>query len=146
MESSYVGQLSFGNFNQAFKPTRTDFDWLSRDNDEVDRYINDPLCGFDVSIQTWLDLLGGLKYNNRAEHQRRIPSVLPIYIIAGALDPVSNATKGLEKLIVAYRRAGLSKVSHRFFADGRHEIFNETNRDEVTEDLISWLAPLFPAP
>ncbi|MGB8840680.1 MAG: alpha/beta hydrolase [Aliidongia sp.] len=137
--SPLLDRLGFGAFNRQFEPARTPFDWLSRDPREVDRYIADPLCGGSATTQLWLDLLGGLSLIARPTRQARIPKALPIHLIAGSLDPVTGNLKGLEQLIGAYRVAGLTRVSHRFYAGARHELFNETNRDEVTTDLLRWL-------
>jgi alpha-beta hydrolase superfamily lysophospholipase len=137
--SKLLDALGFGAFNKQFAPARTPFDWLSRDPVEVDRYIADPLCGHSASPQLWLDLMGGLQEIALPERQARIPKELPIYIIAGDRDPVSANTKGLEQLLAAYRAAGLTRVSHRFYPGARHELFNETNRDEVVRDLTAWL-------
>ncbi len=137
--STLLTKLSFDAFNKAFAPTRTDFDWLSRDPAEVDKYIADPLCGFPVSTQLWVDLLDGTADIARPEGQSRVPSDLPVLIFAGARDPVGENTKSLDQLLGAYARAGLRDVTHRYYEDGRHEMLNETNRDEVTQDLIAWL-------
>ncbi len=137
--SGLLHAFSFGAFNKPFEPARTPFDWLSRDRAEVDKYVADPLCGFRASVQLWIDLLDALGEVTSAQRQARIPKRLPIYIIAGSRDPVSGNAKSLEPLLAAYRDAGLERVTHRFYADARHELFNETNREEVTRDLIAWL-------
>lgn len=138
--SALLQSLAFDGFNKQFAPARTAFDWLSRDTDEVDKYIADPLCGFPVSIQLWIDVLDGLGAATTARHQARIPKHLPIYVISGSRDPVGGNTHSVTQLLAAYRQAGLDRITHRFYADARHELFNETNRDEVTRDLLSWLA------
>jgi alpha-beta hydrolase superfamily lysophospholipase len=132
-------QVSFGWYNFAFAPTRTEFDWLSRDPAEVDKYIADPLCGFALTVQGWLDVLRGMLQIERAEHMGRIPQNLPIYVFSGALDPVGGKGRGVRWLLEAYRRAGLRDVTHRLYPEGRHEMLNEINRDEVQRDLIDWL-------
>ena len=137
--SGLLQGLSFDAFNKAFAPNRTAFDWLSRDEAEVDTYIADPLCGFAVSTQLWVELLDLLGDVARPERQARVPRDLPIYIFAGARDPVGENTKSLEQLVSAYRSAGVEDVSHKFYPGGRHEMLNETNRDEVTRDLVAWL-------
>jgi alpha-beta hydrolase superfamily lysophospholipase len=137
--SALLDRLGFGAFNKPFEPARTPFDWLSRDPLEVDRYMADPLCGGRSTTQLWIDLLGGLSRIARPSLQARIPKDLPIHLIAGGRDPVTRNTKGLEQLIGAYRKAGLTRISHHFYAGARHELFNETNRAEVTSDLIAWL-------
>lgn len=137
--SKLLGDLSFGAFNKQFAPTRTAFDWLSRDAAEVDKYVADPLCGFDVTTTLWVDVLDALGAIAQPERQARIPKALPIYVFAGSEDPVSEKTKSLEQLLGAYRLAGIRDVSHRFYPGARHETLNETNRDEVTRDLVTWL-------
>ncbi|HEX7967927.1 MAG TPA: alpha/beta hydrolase, partial [Stellaceae bacterium] len=138
-KSALLQAFSFGAFNKPFEPARTPFDWLSRDQAEVDRYVADPLCGFPASVQLWIDMLDALGDIAGVERQARIPKVLPIYVIAGTRDAVSGNTKSLEQLLSAYRDAGLERVTHRFYPDARHELFNETNREEVTRDLIAWV-------
>jgi len=137
--SRLIQFLTFGRYNRSFEPTRTRFDWLSRDADEVDKYMADPLCGFDMTVQGWKDVLSGIIQSERADNQRRVPRDLPLYIFSGALDPVGEQTRGVRWLIDAYRRAGVHDITHRFYADARHEVLNELNRDEVHRDLIAWL-------
>jgi alpha-beta hydrolase superfamily lysophospholipase len=138
-KSALLGALSFGEFNKAFRPNRTAFDWLSRDDAEVDKYIADPLCGFPVSTQLWVDLLDGIADVSRPERQARVPRDLPVYIFAGGEDPVGEKTKSLDQLLGAYGRAGVGDVSHTFYPGARHETLNETNRADVTRDLLAWL-------
>lgn len=140
--SRLLDRLGFGDFNKQFEPARTKRDWLSRDPVEVDRYIADPLCGFVATTQLWIDLLGGMSRIARPSLHARIPKNLPIRLIAGGRDPVTGNLKALEQLMGAYRAAGLNRLSHCFYAGARHELFNETNRDEVTADLIAWLNDL----
>ena len=111
----------------------------SRDAAEVDKYVADPLCGFAVTTTLWVDVLDALGAIARPERQARIPKDLPIYVFSGSEDPVSEKTKSLEQLLAAYRLAGIRDVAHRFYPGARHETLNETNRDEVTRDLITWL-------
>jgi len=136
--SALLEFLSFGSFNKAFKPARTDFDWLSRDPAEVDRYINDPLCGFRCTNQLWIDLLGGLQGITQAENLARIDKTLPMLVIGGACDPVSEGTR-LNGLTRALRQNGNPSVALKIYPDARHELLNETNRVAVTADLVQWL-------
>ena len=137
--SDLLQAFSFGAFNKQFTPARTPFDWLSRDAGEVDKYIADPLCGFPASVQLWIDLLDALGDVTSPARQARIPKRLPIYVISGSNDPVGGNTKSVRQLLDAYRKAGLERVTHRFYDSARHELFNETNRDDVTRDLIQWM-------
>ncbi len=135
--SKLLARLSFGAFNKQFEPARTAFDWLSRDPAEVDRYVADPFCGFDASNQLWCDLVGGLAEIAPVSALKKIPN-LPILIIGGKEDPVSAGNK-LSKLAENYREGGHDNVDLCLYNGARHEIYNETNRDEITADTIKWL-------
>ena len=136
--SALIDFLSFGSFNKAFKPNRTAFDWLSRDPLEVDKYINDPLCGFRCTNQLWVDLLGGLQQISKASNLAQIDPGLPIMVMGGECDPVSEG-KRLKSLAHALREAGCQNLHLTIYPQARHEVFNETNRDEVTADVLKWL-------
>jgi alpha-beta hydrolase superfamily lysophospholipase len=138
-KSKLVQSPTFDAFNKQFAPARTAFDWLSRDPAEVDKYVADPLCGFPATVQLWLDLLQGWAAVSRAAHRNRVPKALPLYLISGGRDPVSGNTRQLQPWMAEYRAAGLLNLAHKFYPNARHELFNETNRDEVTADLIGWL-------
>jgi len=135
-KSELLNKMGFGDFNKPFAPNRTDFDWLSRDPAEVDKYIADPLCGAPSSNQLWRDLLAGMLEISTGNALAKIAD-LPILIMGGELDPVGG-TSGLGKLSKAYQATGHTAVTLRIYADGRHEMLNETNRDDVTDDLIDW--------
>lgn len=136
--SPLVHKLTFGEFNKRFLPARTDFDWLSRDPAEVDKYVADPLCGFHSSVQLWIDLLDGW-VQGVALSCKNIPKTFPILVISGRHDPVSGGCRQVEAMLKAWSDAGLKNVEHKFYPEARHEIFNETNREEVTQDLLTWL-------
>lgn len=142
--SPLLNKLGFGDFNKRFEPARTELDWLSRDADEVDAYVADNLCGGPYSIGLWLDLLGGLLDISTDEALRRIPQDLPILITGGAEDPVGGES-GMNKLTAHYKASGHTRVSSRIYAGGRHEMLNETNRDEFTGELLTWIAASLPA-
>jgi alpha-beta hydrolase superfamily lysophospholipase len=131
--------LSFASFNAAFEPAQTPFDWLSRDAAEVDRYIADPLCGFDAPPETGLAIISAAARLGSPEEMRRVRSDLPILIISGDQDPVGGAGALLPMLRERYRAAGVDDVTLKLYPGARHELFNETNRDEVTRDVIHWL-------
>ncbi|NVH64054.1 alpha/beta hydrolase [Pseudomonas simiae] len=136
--SALIEFLSFGSFNKAFKPNRTAFDWLSRDPSEVDKYINDPLCGFRCTNQLWIDLLGGLQQISKASNLAQIDPGLPILVMGGECDPVSEG-KRLNSLANALREAGCQYLQLTIYPQARHEVFNETNRDTVTADVLAWI-------
>jgi alpha-beta hydrolase superfamily lysophospholipase len=137
--SPVISKLTFESFNARFPTPRTDCDWLSRDPAEVDKYVQDPLCGFDCSTQLWWDVLGGLAEICTPAMIARIPKSLPIYVMAGEFDGVNSRLAGIRKLRRAFETAALKSVTVRVYPGARHELFNEINRDEITRDMITWL-------
>jgi alpha-beta hydrolase superfamily lysophospholipase len=138
-KSKLLKQVTFDSFNRRIEKPRTSCDWLSRDPAEVDKYINDPLCGFECTTQLWWDVLGGLAEICSPENIQRMPRDLPIYILSGEHDGVHNKLAGIRKLQKVLEDSGFSQLTVRIYPDARHEVFNETNRDEITRDLIAWL-------
>ena len=136
--SPLLDKIGFGDFNKQFEPARTELDWLSRDNAEVDAYIADPLCGGPYTIGLWTDLLGGLRDIASNKALQNIPTELPILITGGADDPVGGE-RGMQQLSAHYEQTGHGNLNTRIYAGGRHEMFNETNRDEFTAELFRWI-------
>jgi alpha-beta hydrolase superfamily lysophospholipase len=134
-----INNLTFGSFNKAFKEPRTDFDWLSRDTAEVDKYIKDDYCGVVPTYGFFKDLFAGFKILHREDEMSKIPRSLPIYLFSGDKDPVGGNTKSVLGLIDLYRKLGIKDVSYRFYEDGRHEMLNEINRAEVMQDVLNWI-------
>lgn len=139
VKSDKLNQMSFGGFNKAFAPNRTDFDWLSRDNAEVDKYVNDPYCGFVCTTGFFFDLLSGLKTIEKKENVALVPKTLPIFIFSGAMDPCGKNGKGVTKLFNTYKKHGIGDVTLKLYPEARHELLNETNRDEVMKDFLNWV-------
>lgn len=137
--SKLLDKLSFQDFNSKFKPNRTAFDWLSRDEAEVDAYIADPRCGFLCTVQLWIDLLDATSLITKDDALARIPTGLPLYLFAGGKDPVGDMGKSVQSLHGDLQRLGLTDLALRLYDGARHETLNETNRDEVTQDLVDWL-------
>jgi alpha-beta hydrolase superfamily lysophospholipase len=135
-KSQLLVKMWFGAYNKPFAPARTAFDWLTRDEKEVDAYVADPLCGFPVTTQLAIDVLDALPGVLTPERLARIRKDLPIYVFSGERDPVGANIQGL---IDALRSAGFTRLTTRIYPDARHETLNELNRDEVTRDLIAWL-------
>ena len=135
-KSDPIFAMWFGDFNKPFRPARTAFDWLSRDEREVDAYVADPLCGFPFTTQLAIDVLDALPRVTGRENLTAIRKDLPIYVFSGERDPVGANIKGL---IADLKAAGFTRLTNRIYAGARHETLNETNRDEVTRDLIAWL-------
>ncbi|HIF10785.1 MAG TPA: alpha/beta hydrolase [Sneathiellales bacterium] len=144
--SKLLHALSFGSFNRKFSPARTLADWLSRDEDEVDDYIDDPLCGFVCTTQLWLDMLDATASLQEARSYKWTPQELPVYIMSGGQDPVSNGGRALIGLVSVLRKAGIQDIRLKIYSGGRHELLHETNREEVVMDLIQWLDEVVGAP
>ncbi len=131
--SPLMTRLTFGKFNRQFRPNRTTCDWLSRDTGQVDQYLADPLCGFDCSLGLWQDFIGGMLSID--PHLWR--KDLPVHLFAGTDDPVGEMGTGVRRHFQTIRDAGIETVTLRLFDGGRHEMLNETNRNEVWQYLQS---------
>ena len=126
--------------NAAFEPARTPFDWLSRDNAEVDAFINDPLCFPSLkpdSMESFLDAFPRLADPREI---RKVQDDLPVYIFSGSDDPVGQKLEGVRVLIDRYRSAGLTSIAHDFYSGGRHEMLHERNRRDVITNLLVWIS------
>jgi len=138
-KSPLLDKLSFGKFNSYFKPNRTPFDWLSTNDENVDRYIADPYCGSVFSAGFFYDLIYGVKKVNLFKNIVKIAKNLPILLISGEKDPVGDFTNGVMKVFNDYKKAEIMDLSIKFYSGLRHEILNETNRKEVYKDIMDWL-------
>jgi alpha-beta hydrolase superfamily lysophospholipase len=126
-------------FNRAFEPARTQHDWLSRDPAMVDAYEADPLCGFGINKQAMETMAASASRLVSSAALAGIRKDLPVYIFAGDKDPVNHGLEWLTPVAERYRAAGIANVSEKYYPEGRHEMLNETNRDEVMRDLVGWL-------
>jgi alpha-beta hydrolase superfamily lysophospholipase len=137
---------ALGGFNEPFEPARTRYDWLSRDADEVDAYIADPLSGDEMPLTYGYaaEMFALSVRSATAEGVARLPEGLPVLLLAGRRDPVGGVDAGqVTALARLLRHRGLPVEQH-LYPDARHEVFNETNRDEVTGDLLTWLDARLP--
>ncbi|WP_319995960.1 alpha/beta hydrolase [Trichococcus shcherbakoviae] len=138
--SRLLDKLVFQNFNRGFKPARTDLDWISRDPVEVDKFLADPLRGKIGSAGYFHDFFSGLLDMNDATNIQSTPKDLPLHFISGTADPVGGkAGKGIVQICRVYQQAGLLNVSCKLYEGARHELLNETNKDEVAQDIIEWI-------
>ena len=134
-----MNKLSFSAYNKQFEPTATDFDWLSRDAKEVEKYVKDDKCGFLCTNGFFLDLLTGIEFANSKANAETLPKDLPLLIVSGEMDPVGDMGKGVRKVYKLYTDVGIADVTLKLFKDARHELLNETNKKEVYEFLATWL-------
>jgi len=138
MEPGQAADLSA--LNAGFDPARTDFDWLSRDDAEVDAYVDDVLCGFGIDVSANDGLIAAGQAMADPSILASIRRDLPILLIAGEADPLNFGLALIKMVEARYLDAGIESVTAHYYEGARHEVFNETNRDEVTLRLLDWLA------
>ncbi len=137
--------LDLTGFNAPFQPARTDYDWLSRDEAIVDAYIADPACGFGIDADSAKVMFAGARRLADPAQLAVIRDSLPVYIAVGEADPVNGGLALLTPLTERLEAAGLTDVTVRIYPGARHEILNETNRDDVIAELNRWLDRVTPA-
>ena len=141
--SPLATRLTFEAYNKRFAPNRTAFDWLSRDRAEVDAYVADPLCGFDVTIGTWIEIAEAMARARNDERLRALPKDMPFHLLGGDKDPVTKGGDGVRHIAERLRAAGLRDVTDVLLPNTRHEALNEVNRDTTTNAFIDWLDARF---
>ncbi|GMA56820.1 alpha-beta hydrolase superfamily lysophospholipase [Alicyclobacillus sacchari] len=137
--SPFLHRLTFGGFNKAFRPNRTEMDWLSRDTTQVDAYLADPLCGHVHTAGFFHDYFCGLQIVEQPKQMVQVPESLPFLLISGTRDPVGNFGRGVQKLRAALQRAGVLNIDYKLYTDARHELLNEIGREQVYTDIYRWI-------
>ena len=140
VQSVPAGEDPMKLMNASFEPGRTPFDWLSRDEDEVDAFISDPLCFPSLSGSSMESFVDAFPRLADPKEIRRVRENLPIYILSGSDDPVGGKLEGVRLLIDRYHSAGIASIAHDFYTGGRHEMLHELNRREVITNLLVWLS------
>jgi alpha-beta hydrolase superfamily lysophospholipase len=136
--SRLLPKLTFQAWGKAVPNHKTPFDWLSRDTEEVKKYIADPLCGFDASVSLWRDLFGFIFEGADGGNFSSVRKTLPINLVGGEKDPATDGGKAVEHLATRMRRMGFSNLVSTIYAQTRHESLNEVNRDSIMEDFAAW--------
>ena len=134
-----LDKMSFGSFNKGIVNPNTPFDWLSRDKEQVAKYIEDPLCGFVCSSKFFEDLLQGVELANNKDLVKKLPADLSVLIISGEKDPVGGYGKDVRKVYEMYHGAKMADVTLHMIADARHELLQETNRISTKKYIYSWM-------
>ncbi len=137
--SELINNLAFGAYNNKFKPARTAFDWLTTDNNIVDKYIDDPYCGFLFTANGYRDLMTLISVISRADWYTSVPDNLPVYLIAGNDDPVGAYGKGIKTVYNGLYDSKHDNVSMKLYDGMRHEILNEHGKEEVYNDILEWI-------
>ena len=138
-KSPKLDKLIFGNYNKKIINPQNKFAWLTKDNDIVLKYINDPLCGFICSKGFYYNLTNGCVIMGQKKYIKNIDKNLPIFIHSGLDDPVSNYGKGVKKLYQQYQKLQIKNVSLKLYDGDRHEIYNETNKNEVYDNTLKFI-------
>lgn len=137
--SKLIDKLAFKDYNREISNPRTPNDWLTRDEERVERYIADPHCGFVFTVNGFLTMFELLSRLNETENLVRIPKELPVLMLAGSEDPVGDYGKGVQKVYESLTAIGLKDIRMKIYEGDRHELVNELNRDEVMDDIYGWL-------
>ena len=138
--SDLVTNLAFGAYNKLFAPNRTSCDWLSADEDNVDAYMADPLCGADATVGLFRQMLSGIRFNQKLSNLRQMDPRIPVLFVAGEKDPVGDCGNGVRRTYQEFRRAGVQDCTLKLYPGLRHEILNEkAQQQQVFEDIGQWL-------
>lgn len=139
--SDLVTNLAFGAYNKLFAPNRTSCDWLSADEDNVDAYMADPLCGADATVGLFRQMLLGIRFNQKLSNLRQMDPRIPVLFVAGEKDPVGDCGNGVRRTYQEFRRAGMQDCTLKLYPGLRHEILNEkAQQQQIFEDIGQWLA------
>ena len=138
-KSISLQNLMFSGYNKRIKNCKTQYDWLTSVDSEVEKYVSDPMCGFLVSAGLLRDMLTGLAYIQKKDTLRKMDKDLPICFIAGSEDPVGDYGRGVQKAADRFRKAGLSNVTCKLYPGKRHELHNEDIKGEVYRDVVAYL-------
>lgn len=137
--SKLFDTIAFGDFNKKYKPNRTKKDWLTRDNQVVDNYIKDEFCMQIFSAQFFYDLANVVIDINEETNIKNSNLDKPILFISGDMDPVGEYGVGFKKVVDTFKKYGATDVTTKLYEGGRHEMLKEINREEVYNDILSWI-------
>ena len=137
-KAGLLNNLMFGNFNKKIKNPRTEFDWLSYNQENVDKYIADPLCGFGPRNGFCLEFVKGMNTIHKAKNLKKLNKDMNIFIISGIDDPVTTYGASVGKLEKMYRKYGVNNVEGKIYQNMRHEILNEDGKAEVAQDIVNF--------
>lgn len=138
-KSKLMTKLVFNGYNREFEPIRTPVDWLSRDEQAVDRYIIDEMAGEVLCTSFFLDLITGVNVLHKKNNEMQIPKGLPLFMISGDKDPLGKQGRDVKKVFESYKQLGIRDVTCKLYPEARHELLNELNKHEVFHDIIEWM-------
>lgn len=138
-ESPLLNSLAFGGFNKQIDQPETQFDWLSTDKVEVNKYIEDPLCGFIPSNQLYVDMFGGMRSIHKESEIMKIRKDLPVLLISGGKDPVGKDGKDIFKVAEGMKKAGMRDITVQVVEGARHELLKEKGKDKTMDYIYKWM-------
>lgn len=139
-----IDKLAFGGYNKSIASPKTNWDWLSRDEERVAQYMADPGCGFTFTVNGFGALFGLIARLYKEENLKRIPKQLPVFMVSGTDDPVGDYGKGVKRAYDSLMAAGLEDITLKMYEGGRHELLNEINRNEIMQDIYEWMVRAVP--
>lgn len=134
-----IDRIAFGSYNKKIPEAKTSVDWLCTRESVVDAYVKDPLCGFTFTVNGFQTLFTLIDRLNKEENLREMPKELPVFFIAGDMDPVGNYGEGVKKAYEDFKKAGMERLSMKLYPGDRHELLNEEDRFTVYEELYPWI-------
>lgn len=137
--SKFLNDMMFGSYCNRIEKARTPSDWLTRDEQIVDAYVDDPLCGFTITAGLARDMMTGLRYIQEPANLAKMCKALPVWFIAGLEDPVGGYGSGVKRAVTEFQKAGMENVSMTLYPSCRHEVLNELNKEEIYDDMLTWL-------
>lgn len=137
--SAMVKNLMFGSYNRAFRPNRTQHDWICGNDEVVDAYCQDPGCQFLPCVGLCRDMLGALLFLGQPDNLREMDKQTPVLFFSGQKDPVGEMGQGVERVYQGFLQAGCADVQCRLYPEGRHEVLNEQWRETVYRDVLEWM-------
>ncbi|MEL7649494.1 MAG: alpha/beta hydrolase [Sedimentibacter sp.] len=137
--SLFVNNLAIGSYNKSFEPSRTSVDWLTKEDSIVDEYLADDKINFIFTLNAYYNMFKGMTYLYDRKKLEKIPKDLPVIFLSGAGDPVGNFGKDVPKLCNQFKALGVKDVDFRLYENDRHEIINETDREEVHRHIAKWI-------
>ena len=138
--SPLITKLAFGSYNKKIKTPRTPSDWLSVDEENVDAYIADPLCGGEMTVGLFREMLRGIRFNQKFSSLDKMNGETPVLLISGNSDPVGDMGAGINQTYTEFKRSGVADCTVKLYSGLRHEILNEkAHRAEVYGDIWNWM-------
>ena len=137
--SKFLDKMAFGGYNDGIAHPNTAYDWLSSDEEQVDKYVADELCGFIATAGLFRDMMGGIEFIGSRRNLARMKKNLPVYFISGESDPVGEMGRGVMRAYRKFIAAGMTDVTLKLYPGGRHEMLNELNREQVYDDVLAWI-------